>query len=91
MKQCVSCGRKCYLGEKYCPACNCYLGNLKEEPEEKFSYNFSTEPIITCPYCTSTNTKKLDFIDRGLSFYILGFASKKIGKQWHCNNCGSDF
>lgn len=47
--------------------------------------------IITCPYCKSTNTKKLSAASRGLSFGLFGFGSKKIGKQWHCNGCGSDF
>lgn len=46
---------------------------------------------VKCPYCQSTNTKKLDVIDRGVSFGIFGFASSKVGKQWHCNNCKSDF
>ena len=44
-----------------------------------------------CPYCQSTNLKKLDVIDRGVSFGLFGFASSKVGKQWHCNNCKSDF
>ena len=48
-------------------------------------------PVIKCPYCKSTNTKKLSAASRGLSFGIFGFGSKKIGKQWHCNGCGSDF
>lgn len=52
--------------------------------------NTST-PTITCPYCQSTNTKKVSAVSRGLSFSIFGFGSKKVGKQWHCNQCGSDF
>ena len=59
---------------------------------ERFS---NVQPIksnsIKCPYCQSTNTKKLDVIDRGVSFGIFGFASSKVGKQWHCNSCRSDF
>lgn len=51
----------------------------------------STKPIITCPYCQSTNCKKLTAISRGASFGLVGFGSGKIGKQWHCNNCKSDF
>jgi len=50
-----------------------------------------SKPSIKCPYCQSTNTKKLDVIDRGLSFSFFGFASSKVGKQWHCNSCKSDF
>lgn len=51
----------------------------------------SQSSAITCPYCKSTNVKKLDFIDRGVSFGLFGFASSKVGKQWHCKNCNSDF
>lgn len=47
--------------------------------------------VPKCPYCQSTNLKKLDVIDRGVSFGLFGFASSKVGKQWHCNNCKSDF
>lgn len=46
---------------------------------------------IECPYCHSTNTKKISGTSRTISALTFGFASKKIGKQWHCNNCGSDF
>ena len=48
-------------------------------------------PTITCPYCKSTNRKKLGALSRGLSFGLFGFGSGKIGKQWHCSDCGSDF
>lgn len=34
--------------------------------------------LIKCPYCSSINTKKI---------FFGGYAQK----QWHCNNCGSDF
>lgn len=44
-----------------------------------------------CPYCHSTNTKKISSTSRAASLLTFGFASKKIGKQWHCNKCGSDF
>lgn len=46
---------------------------------------------ITCPYCQSTNTKKLGVIGRSVSFGLFGFGSSKVGKQWHCNSCDSDF
>ena len=44
-----------------------------------------------CPYCHSTNTKKISGSSRVASFLTFGLASKKVGKQWHCNECGSDF
>lgn len=49
------------------------------------------KPTVTCPYCNSTNCKKLGAISRGVSFGLFGFGSGKIGKQWHCNDCKSDF
>lgn len=44
-----------------------------------------------CPYCHSKNTKKISGVSRVASVGFFGFASKKIGKQWHCNKCGSNF
>lgn len=46
---------------------------------------------VVCPYCKSTNTEKISGVARGVSIYVMGIASPKIGKQWHCNNCKSDF
>lgn len=47
--------------------------------------------VPKCPYCQSTNLKKITVSDRFISVGLFGLASKKIGKQWHCNNCNSDF
>ena len=47
--------------------------------------------VVECPYCHSTNTKKISGSSRVASFLTFGLASKKVGKQWHCNKCGSDF
>ena len=46
---------------------------------------------VTCSYCGSTNVKKISFTSRTVSTGLFGLGSKKIGKQWHCNNCKSDF
>lgn len=47
--------------------------------------------IVECPYCHSNDTKKISGSSRILSGGIFGFGSSKIGKQWHCNTCKSDF
>lgn len=52
---------------------------------------FDTKPTVKCPYCSSTNTSKISVMNRVVSTGLFGLASKKIGKQWHCNKCGSDF
>ncbi len=44
-----------------------------------------------CPYCGSTDLNKIGTLGRAVSVGLFGLASGKIGKQWHCKNCGSDF
>ena len=46
---------------------------------------------VTCSYGGSSNVKKIGLLNRAVSTELWGLGSKKIGKQWHCNNCGSDF
>ena len=46
---------------------------------------------VTCPYCHSRNTSKIGTVSRMFSAGFFGLGSKKLGKQWHCNSCGSDF
>lgn len=46
---------------------------------------------VACPYCHSRNTSKIGTVSRMFSAGFFGLGSKKIGKQWHCNSCGSDF
>ena len=49
-------------------------------------------PTITCPYCKSTNTKKISGLSKAVSVGLFGiFALGKTTKQWHCQSCGSDF
>ena len=54
-------------------------------------YDAFSGGCVECPYCHSNNTKKLKASSRITSFLLVGAASGKIGKQWHCNHCGSDF
>lgn len=64
---------------------------IKEEQaisERKIS---KSTPTVTCPYCQSTDTKKISGTSRWLSTGLFGLASSKVGKQWHCRKCGSDF
>ena len=50
-----------------------------------------TSRKVTCSYCGSSNVKKIGLLNRAVSTELWGLGSKKIGKQWHCNNCNSDF
>ena len=66
-----------------------------EERQKSHPENKSLKPItptITCPYCKSTNTKKISGLSKAVSVGFWGiFALGKTTKQWHCNNCKSDF
>ena len=43
-------------------------------------------------YCHSNNVKKISRVSKAGSVALWGiFAIGKVSKQWHCNNCKSDF
>lgn len=58
-------------------------------------YNYTSSkstPTITCPYCKSTNCKKISALSKAGSVFMWGiFAMGKASKEWHCNNCNSNF
>lgn len=104
---CPKCGQKVSSDYKYCPTCGNNISNTilelskieerksKEDSQRIHSnnknYASQTNNKPHCPYCQSTNIKKITATSRIGSSIMFGVASKKIGKQWHCNNCGSDF
>lgn len=51
-----------------------------------------TKPTIECPYCHSTNTKKISTSSKVAHTVLWGiFSLSRNSKQWHCNNCNSNF
>lgn len=46
---------------------------------------------VHCPYCNSTNCKKISGVSKATSVAMFGIFPQKVKKQWHCNNCRSDF
>lgn len=66
------------------------LKAMKQSNSSSFN-NINSSPIVECPYCHSTNTRKISGLGRAASIGFWGIFSKKIGKQWHCDNCRSDF
>lgn len=63
----------------------------KKSIKQARSGNYNSTPKVSCPYCNSSNTSKISTGSRMASVGMLGLFSKKLGKQWHCNNCNSDF
>lgn len=47
--------------------------------------------IPKCPICGSTDLKKLSALDRGVSAFMFGLGSNKIGKTYECKNCKATF
>ena len=46
---------------------------------------------VHCPYCNSTNVNKISGLSKVGSVAMFGIFSRKVHKQWHCNDCKSDF
>lgn len=69
------------------------FANAIPETKEIFGMtdNNASAIKVKCPYCDSDNVKKISTLSRAVSTGMVGLASSKIGKQWHCNNCKSDF
>ena len=64
----------------------------KYHEQQKIDNQIKSKPVVECPYCHSTNTKKISGISKAGSVALFGvFAVGKVSKQWHCNNCNSDF
>lgn len=55
------------------------------------SQNPQNTQSIRCPYCNSTNVKKISGLSKFSNIAIFGLLSNKINKQWHCNDCKSNF
>ena len=47
---------------------------------------------VECPYCHATNVKKITNTSKAVYTAIFGiFSIGRNSKQWHCNQCNSDF
>lgn len=67
-----------------------YNSSQKNEYREKLNA-IENKNIPKCPICQSTNIQKISGLSKEGSVAIWGIFSRKVHKQWHCNNCKSDF
>lgn len=77
-----------------------YLLYLEKEKQSKyidytsFHNNVPIQPqtqqqnMPKCPTCGSTNIRRMSGVERGASIAAFGLFSKKINKNFKCNNCG---
>lgn len=88
-----------YLREQADPGClEREEAQHKKELEESIAFHAAIakmdeqqHPHVECPYCHSKDTEKIGTISRAVSISVAGAASGKIGKQWHCKHCNSNF
>ena len=86
--------RKDYLKKIYKEQKEILQKRIRKSEESRineYQQKYLAEHNIHCPYCNSTNVTKIGTVNRAVSVGMFGLASKKLGKQWHCNICGSDF
>lgn len=62
-----------------------------EEAIKRENMRSQQQNIPHCPICGSAKLSKISTLNRAVSVSLFGIFSKKIGKQWHCNQCGTDF
>lgn len=52
----------------------------------------NNRPTVECPYCHSKNTKKIAMTSKAVHTALFGiFSVSRNSKQWHCNECNSNF
>ena len=67
-----------------------FKANLKQQVSSKKVEEDNNTPH--CPYCNSTNIKKITTGSKVAHTALFGiFSMSRNSKQWHCNNCKSDF
>lgn len=93
---CPKCGQKMtYLStEEIDPDTNKVINSYQESRRKQSNPGkpVTTSPVVECPYCNSTNTKKITTTSKAVHTAFFGiFSMGRNAKQWHCNQCGSDF
>ncbi len=84
-----------------CPECNVEMVCVEKkfvskEQEEKKKARWKRlmsqrAPLVYCPYCNSVNTSRISTSAKAVNTVIFGIFGTKRHKQWHCNECNSDF
>ena len=70
---------------------NLKLSQFKTQVEQQQSNKLQNYNTPKCPTCNSTNIKKISGLSKAGSVAMWGLLSRKVHKQWHCNQCGSEW
>lgn len=63
----------------------------REKKRRTEEYLVKLNKVPHCPYCNSTDIKKITGTERAVSVGMLGLFSKKLNKSFKCKNCGGTF
>ena len=86
--RCPQCGGTYFRDDGFTRCFECQCDLIAEDEYCSGGY----KPTVECPYCHSTDTKKISGFSKAVDLGVFGiFAADRIGKQWHCNRCNSDF
>ncbi len=64
---------------------------LHQEQKDEIQERQRQENLVHCPYCNSTNLKRITTTAKAVNIAMFGLFGNKRKYQWHCNNCKTDF
>ncbi len=70
---------------------NLKMSQFKAQLNTQQSNQHTQDNQIHCPYCHSTNVKKITNTAKVVNIAMFGLLGNKRKHEWHCNNCKSDF
>ncbi|MSS09512.1 hypothetical protein FYJ38_12770 [Clostridium sp. WB02_MRS01] len=69
-----------------------FRNQYEQGQQQQKQESCSNSNLPKCPYCNSTDLKKISGFSKAGSVALFGiFSVGKVSKQWHCNSCKSDF
>ena len=93
MLRCPQCGGIYEISDGYteCFECGCTL--ITQDEYSSYGYHADKPTVeVECPYCHSSDTKKITNTSKAVHTALFGiFSISRNSKQWHCNECNSDF
>lgn len=92
--KCKTCGNEMIFIHKADYNPDRAIKNINAAQKQKsisYQTNINTQPIVICPYCQSTDTTKITTTAKVVNTALWGIFGTKRHKEWHCNNCKSDF
>lgn len=77
-----------YFKDTYNPE----LAKERKSKERPAFADYVPNNVVICPYCKSNNIKKITVGSKAVHTAVFGiFSMSRNSKNYHCNNCNSDF